>query len=68
MSVSRQASPWDETDLDMFRIISEISPNATPCDLAELCLKPCYEVMLSIRGLYNIEMKLGVLLREAAVL
>jgi hypothetical protein len=40
----KEASPWDETDLDMFRIISEISPNATPCDLAELCLKPCYEV------------------------
>lgn len=52
----------------MFIVISEISPNTTPCDLAELCLKPCYEVFLFIRGLHNIEVKLGVLLQEVAVL
>lgn len=52
-SVSRQASLWDEADVDMFRVISEISPNATSCDLAELCLKPCHEVILFIQALHK---------------
>ena len=52
----------------MFRVISEISPNTTLCDLAELCLKPCYEVILFIRDCTKVEVILGVLLQEAAVL
>ncbi|KAG8213745.1 hypothetical protein J3R82DRAFT_10451 [Butyriboletus roseoflavus] len=49
-----EASPsWGEVDLDIFRAISEISPNTTPCDLAELCLKPCYEVFYYGKLLYS---------------
>ncbi|KAH0827556.1 hypothetical protein J3R83DRAFT_4277 [Lanmaoa asiatica] len=40
----RCLTPWDEADLDTFKVISDISSSATSCDLAELCLKPCYEV------------------------
>lgn len=52
----------------MFRVISEISPNTTLCDLAELCLKPCYEVILFIQDCTKVDVILGVLLQEAAVL
>ena len=46
MFASFQDKPsWDEADLDIFKTISEISPDATPCVLAELCLKPCNEVI-----------------------
>ncbi|KAF8558004.1 SET domain-containing protein [Imleria badia] len=47
--------PWDEADLDMFRVISEISPNTTSCDLAELCLKPCHEVFYYRKLLFSSE-------------
>ncbi|KAF8441441.1 hypothetical protein L210DRAFT_3663898 [Boletus edulis BED1] len=65
----KEASPsWGEADLDVFRVISEISPNTTPCDLAQLCLKPCYEVILSTEARTKVEAKSGVLLLEVAVL
>lgn len=41
----------------MFKVILEITSNATPCDLAELCLKPCWEVILILGGLTTHELK-----------
>ncbi|KAF8844625.1 SET domain-containing protein [Paxillus ammoniavirescens] len=39
---------WDAAEVDTFKVIFEISPDMTPCDLAKLCLKPCREVILSL--------------------
>ncbi|KAF9244981.1 SET domain-containing protein [Melanogaster broomeanus] len=36
---------WDAGEIDMFKVIFEICPDMTPCELAELCLKPCREVL-----------------------
>jgi hypothetical protein len=45
----RQGNPlWDAAEVDTFRVIFEISPDMTPCDLAKLCLKPCREVIFSL--------------------
>ncbi|KAI9572122.1 hypothetical protein HD554DRAFT_2015772 [Boletus coccyginus] len=50
----KEPSPsWDEADIDMFRVISEVSPNTTSCDIAVLCLKPCYEVFYYRKLLYS---------------
>ncbi|KAF9222593.1 SET domain-containing protein [Gyrodon lividus] len=39
--------PWDAGEIDTFKVIFEISPDMTPCDLAKLCLKPCREVIFN---------------------
>ncbi|KIK92123.1 hypothetical protein PAXRUDRAFT_830266 [Paxillus rubicundulus Ve08.2h10] len=43
---------WDTAEVDMFKVIFEISPDMTPCDLAKLCLKPCHEVLYHRKVLY----------------
>ncbi|KAI0643504.1 hypothetical protein C8Q79DRAFT_1024750 [Trametes meyenii] len=35
---------WSMEELDELRIICHISSPATPCDLATLCRKPCFEI------------------------
>ncbi|KAI0750473.1 hypothetical protein C8Q74DRAFT_1211933 [Fomes fomentarius] len=35
---------WTEADIDDLQLICRIAPPTRPCDLAKLCVKPCYEV------------------------
>ncbi|KAL4080186.1 hypothetical protein V8B97DRAFT_709563 [Scleroderma yunnanense] len=36
---------WSNDEIESFRVIFEIAPDLSPCDLAVLCLKPCCEVL-----------------------
>ncbi|EMD31119.1 hypothetical protein CERSUDRAFT_127583 [Gelatoporia subvermispora B] len=36
--------PWSKTEIDDLHVILQLSPQSTPCDLAALCRKPCWEV------------------------
>ncbi|KIJ67517.1 hypothetical protein HYDPIDRAFT_108335 [Hydnomerulius pinastri MD-312] len=35
---------WSADEIESFKVILEIAPDMTPCDLADLCFKPCREV------------------------
>ncbi|RPD53881.1 SET domain-containing protein [Lentinus tigrinus ALCF2SS1-6] len=35
---------WSDADLEELRVICHIAPPTTPCELARLCHKPCFEV------------------------
>ncbi|KAJ4485830.1 hypothetical protein J3R30DRAFT_3282052 [Lentinula aciculospora] len=35
---------WTQNDLDTFNTILEYSPDSSPCDLATICKKPCFEI------------------------
>ncbi|KAE9398446.1 SET domain-containing protein [Gymnopus androsaceus JB14] len=37
-------SSWTTKDIDTFNILLEYSPDTSPCDLAIVCKKPCFEV------------------------
>lgn len=43
---------WSEDAINSFKSIYHIEPDMTPCDHAELCFKPCYEVLYYRRLLY----------------
>ncbi|KAG2158318.1 uncharacterized protein EDB93DRAFT_1296019, partial [Suillus bovinus] len=36
---------WSEDDINSFKSILDIEPDMIPCDHAELCFKPCHEVL-----------------------
>ncbi|KAH7888330.1 SET domain-containing protein [Phlebopus sp. FC_14] len=38
-------SAWTPDDIDSLKVMVEIAPELTTCELAELCFKPCREVM-----------------------
>ncbi|KAG0705966.1 hypothetical protein DFH29DRAFT_799275 [Suillus ampliporus] len=43
---------WSEDDISSFKTILDIEPDMIPCDHAELCFKPCHEVLHYRRLLY----------------
>ncbi|KAG1877921.1 hypothetical protein DFJ58DRAFT_648419 [Suillus subalutaceus] len=43
---------WSEDDINSFKSILDIEPDMIPCDHAELCFKPCHEVLYYRRSLY----------------
>ncbi|OAX43422.1 SET domain-containing protein [Rhizopogon vinicolor AM-OR11-026] len=44
---------WSEDDISSLKTILEIEPDMVPCDHAELCLKPCHEVLYYRKLLYD---------------
>ncbi|KAI0326496.1 SET domain-containing protein [Cubamyces sp. BRFM 1775] len=48
-AVSEQDVLWSAQDLDDLRVIAHLGTPMTPCDLAILCHKPCYEVAFLCR-------------------
>ncbi|KAG1905918.1 uncharacterized protein F5891DRAFT_942630 [Suillus fuscotomentosus] len=44
---------WSEDDIDSFKSILDIEPDMIPCDHAELCFKPCHEILYYRRLLYS---------------
>lgn len=43
---------WSEDDINLFKSVLGIEPDMIPCDHAELCFKPCHEVLHYRRLLY----------------
>lgn len=43
---------WGEDDINLFKNVLGIEPDMIPCDHAELCFKPCHEVLYYRRFLY----------------
>ncbi|KAG1754568.1 hypothetical protein EDB19DRAFT_1626406 [Suillus lakei] len=43
---------WSEDDLNSFKTVLNIEPDMIPCEHAELCFKPCYEVLYYRKLLY----------------
>ncbi|KAH9895569.1 hypothetical protein C8Q73DRAFT_688489 [Cubamyces lactineus] len=49
LAVSEHDVLWSAEDLDDLRVIAHLGTPMTPCDLAILCHKPCYEVAFMCR-------------------
>jgi hypothetical protein len=45
-SMHRLRSLWTDDDKAVLRTSLEIEPDMSPCDLAVICQKPCFEVSL----------------------
>ncbi|KIK70705.1 hypothetical protein GYMLUDRAFT_89715 [Collybiopsis luxurians FD-317 M1] len=39
-----QETEWTPNEIDIFNILLAYAPDASPCDLAVICKKPCFEV------------------------
>lgn len=37
---------WNRTDTNTIKTLLEVAPDTTPCDLAIICRKPCFEVAM----------------------
>ncbi|KAI0628307.1 hypothetical protein C8Q77DRAFT_1149517 [Trametes polyzona] len=52
-SSTKESVSWSTQDIDDLRTISRLGTPMTPCDLAILCHKPCYEVALMCQRYNN---------------
>ncbi|THV00713.1 SET domain-containing protein [Dendrothele bispora CBS 962.96] len=43
---SDQLQDWDENDIEFLRYNLQMEPDASPCNLAVICEKPCWEIFV----------------------